>query len=83
MANLLHVSTGYFHTLYRNTFGITCMDDVIQTRLSMAKDYLRYSATPIQTIASICGYKNVEHFSWQFKKCVGMSPREYRQQFYN
>ena len=81
MANLLHVSTGYFHTLYRNTFGITCMDDVIQTRLSLAKDYLKHSATPIQTIASSCGYKNVEHFSRQFKKCVGMSPRKYRQQF--
>ena len=78
MANRLHVSTGYLHTLYRKTFGITCMDDVIQMRLALAKDYLKHSSTPIHTIAISCGYKNVEHFSRQFKNHTGMSPREYR-----
>lgn len=80
MANLIHVSTGYLHTLYRKTFGITCMDDVIQMRLSLARDYLAHSSTPIHLIAISCGYKNVEHFSRQFKKHTGLSPKEYRQQ---
>lgn len=78
MANLLHVSVGYLHTLYRNAFGVSCMDDVIQMRISLAKDYLRYSSAPINSIAADCGYKNVEHFSRQFKKYTGQSPRSYR-----
>ena len=79
MANLLHVSAGYLHTLYRNAFGVSCMDDVIRMRISLAKDYLKHGNTPINNIAAGCGYKNVEHFSRQFKKYTGKSPREYRQ----
>ncbi len=81
MADSLHMSTGYLHTLYRDTFGITCMDDVIQMRLALAKDFLQHSSISIQTISQNCGYKNVEHFSRQFKKHIGLSPREYRKRF--
>lgn len=78
MAKRLHVSPGYLHELYQKTFGISCMDDVIQMRLSLARHYLSHSNEPINSIAQTCGYKNVEHFSRQFKKQNGMSPREYR-----
>lgn len=83
MADLLHVSIGYLHSLYRKTFGISCMDDVIQMRLTLARDYLRNSSETIQTIAKKCGYKNVEHFSRQFKKLAGMSPRQYRLSYFD
>lgn len=78
MAGKLHISPGYLHELYRNAFGISCMDDVIQMRLALAKHYLENSTMPINSIALTCGYKNVEHFSRQFKKLSGMSPRVYR-----
>lgn len=78
MAQKLHISPGYLHELYRKAFGVTCMDDVIQMRLELSKHYLENSTMSINSIASTCGYKNVEHFSRQFKKSNGMSPREYR-----
>ena len=79
MADQLHISPGHLHSIYRKTFGITCMEDVIQMRMTLAKDYLKNSSTPIHSIAARCGYKNVEHFSRQFKKYTGMPPRQYRQ----
>lgn len=78
MADLLHVSTGHLHTMYRNTFGISCMDDIIQMRIDLAKDYLSNSKIPINIISELCGYKNVEHFSRQFKKHTEFSPSTYR-----
>lgn len=78
MAKRLHISPGYFHTLYKKTFGITCIEDLISMRIDMAKDYLLHSNTPIYIIATLCGYNTVEHFSRQFKQYTGLSPRKYR-----
>lgn len=83
MANLLHVSTGYLHVLYREAFGISCMDDVIRMRISLAKEYLKHGTAPIHDIAASCGYKNVEHFSRQFKRFTGKSPSTYRRQYHH
>lgn len=81
LAEKLHISTGYFHTLYRKNFGISCTEDLINMRIELAKDYLEHSQLTIYAIATNCGYNNVEHFSRQFKKISGVSPSDYRKQF--
>lgn len=61
MADSLHVSAGHLQFLYKQKFGISCMDDVIDARLRKAKDLLLYTDQNISEIAGQCGYKNVEH----------------------
>ena len=78
VASRLHVSIGYLHILYRRVFGTTCMEDIIQMRLDLAMDYLEHTTIPIGNIANKCGYKNVEHFSRQFKNSLKITPREFR-----
>ena len=78
MADYLHVSAGYLQALYKNAFGISCMDDVINGRIRMAKEYLIQSTYSIAEIATMCGYNNVEHFCRQFKKVSGCTPGEFR-----
>jgi len=78
LADKLHISVGYFHTLYRKNFGVSCTEDLINMRIELAKDYLEHSTLTIYAIALNCGYNNVEHFSRQFKKNAGISPGEYR-----
>ena len=78
MAENLHLSTSRLHTLYKQLFGISCMDDVIQGRLRLAKDQLGFSSKSVREIADYCGYNNVEHFCRQFKKLVGCTPGQYR-----
>lgn len=78
MAKQLHICPRHLQKLYQKRFGISCMDDVIQNRLLLAKEKLEYTDTPVYRIAEQCGYSNTEHFSRQFKKHFGMPPQAYR-----
>lgn len=78
MAAHLRISPGYLQNVYKRTFGISCMDDVIDNRIRLAKEYLLHSNQSIAEIASQCGYQNVEHFHRQFKQITGETPREFQ-----
>jgi AraC-like DNA-binding protein len=78
IADTLHLSAGYLQTIYKNTFGIACMDDVISSRIRMAKEYLIHDTRSIAEVAVLCGYNNVEHFCRQFKQMTGYTPGTFR-----
>lgn len=77
MADFLHISPGYLQTIYKNTFGISCMDDVIKSRIRLAKEYLLHQTHTIAEVSILCGYNNVEHFCRQFKKITGYTPGKF------
>ena len=79
MAQQLHLSEGYLQVIYKNTFGISCMEDCIKARIRMAEDQLQYTTKTIASISEFCGYHNVEHFCRQFKRSTGKSPRAFRE----
>lgn len=78
MAEQLHISPGHLQLLYKQQFGISCMNDVIDFRLRKAKDLLVYTEQSIAEIAEQCGYKNTEHFCRQFHKNIGLTPGKFR-----
>lgn len=78
MCEIVHLSESYFQHRYKEYFGVSCMSDVIKARMKAAKRLLTHSDTKISIIAEKCGYKNVEHFTRQFKSNMGISPGEYR-----
>ena len=78
MSETLNVSIGYLENIYKNTFGVSCIEDVIASRINLAKEYLSYHHYTIKEIVTLCGYRNTEHFYRQFKKVTGVTPSEYR-----
>lgn len=78
MAQRLHVSAGYLQNIYKKQFGVSCMQDVVDKRIDLAKTHLVNTDFTSQKIAGICGYQNVEHFCRQFKAVTGMSPLAFR-----
>lgn len=78
MADELHLSASRLQTLYKQMFGISCMDDVISRRLHRAKDQLKFTSKPIHEIAETCGYNNVEHFCRQFRQYNHCTPGQFR-----
>jgi len=78
MAKQVMISPGYLQNLYKKTFGVSCMEEVINSRIKLAKEYLSHSSQSIAEIAEQCGYQNVEHFCRQFKKITQKTPRQYQ-----
>jgi AraC family transcriptional regulator, arabinose operon regulatory protein len=80
MAAQLHLSPGYFQKIYRETFDVSCAEDVIACRIRVAMDLLKYTDKTVAEVAEECGYNSVEHFCRQFKKNVGKTPGAFRKQ---
>ncbi|MCQ2417698.1 MAG: helix-turn-helix transcriptional regulator [Oscillospiraceae bacterium] len=78
IAKRLNISRSYAQKLYKEHFGISFMDDIINTRIDMAKHLLSDTDLQINEIASACGYQNSTHFMRQFKEKVGMTPSKFR-----
>ena len=76
----VNMSRSYFQLLYRETFGMTCISDVINCKMNHARDLLTSTSYTISHIAQLCGYDNEEHFMRQFKKNNGMTPTVYRRE---
>lgn len=74
----LHMSHNNIHKLYKEYFNTTISQDVINSRIKQAKEYLAHTSHPINMIAVYCGYRNTEHFCRQFKKIEGVTPKQFR-----
>ena len=78
MSSAVHLSESHFQHLYKYYFGDSCMNDVIKARVAAAKNMLERSNMKMSQISEKCGYKNVEHFTRQFKSITGVTPGQYR-----
>ena len=74
----LNVSQSHFQRLYKNRFGVSCMNDVFMSRMEYAKQLLMNTDLSANEIAEKCGYQNYEYFSRSFTKYACVSPVKYR-----
>lgn len=79
MAKFLYISPRHLQKLYQKQFGLSCMSDVINNRILLARNLLKDTNMSIIQISIQCGYSSAEHFSRQFKKHTGLSPKKYRE----
>lgn len=68
----------YFSALFKKETGSNFMDYVIQVRMEYAKQLLVQTDSDIYEIAAMVGYTDVKYFMKLFRKCVELSPMEYR-----
>lgn len=74
----LNISRTYFHRLYREAFGITCIQDVIRNRINYACNLLKDTDLSVNEIAEKSGYDSDSYFMKQFRQCKNCTPSEYR-----
>jgi Response regulator containing CheY-like receiver domain and AraC-type DNA-binding domain len=74
----LHISTGYFSSLFKKEVKMTYGAYLLQLRMEAAKEYLRTTELKTFEIADKVGFADPNYFSLCFKKYAGVSAKEYR-----
>lgn len=78
LAHQLTMSKSHFEHTYKKIFGISPMNEVINSRIEHAKFMLTSTDISVNQIAEMCGYKSDIHFMRQFKSRLGVTPSVYR-----
>jgi AraC-like DNA-binding protein len=78
MADMVHLSPGYFSNLFRSEVGMSFSDYLIMVRIENAKSMLRRFELSVEAISKRCGFNSLAHFSRTFKDRCGLSPLKYR-----
>lgn len=77
MADICGYSVSRFSALYKAQFGISPKQDVLNARIDLAAQMLKYTEFSITDIAADCGFQSIYYFSKFFKEVKGISPKEY------
>ncbi|MCY9657434.1 response regulator [Paenibacillus chondroitinus] len=74
----LHISAGYFSSIFKKETKMTFVNYLNHIRMEAAKEMLRSTDMKALEIAEKVGYADANYFSFSFRKNVGVSPKEYR-----
>jgi len=83
LASQLNLSGKYLSDLLKNETGKTAMELIHLYVISEAKNMLLAGDQNIAEIAYHLGFENPPYFTRLFKKEVGVSPTEFKKQFYS
>jgi transcriptional regulator GlxA family with amidase domain len=79
LAAKLRISTSRLRQLFAATVGVGPGALIHQLRLSRARSLLEDSSLSIKEVMGAVGFNDPSHFSRDFKKQFGVSPRMYRE----
>jgi AraC-like DNA-binding protein len=83
MASALALSARYLSDLLKQETGKTALDHIHIALVMEAKNLLMSTDKTVAETAYELGFENPPYFSRLFKKEVGLTPTEYREQFLN
>lgn len=83
VARDINVSPQYLSKLFKDETGENFIDYLTCIRIKIAKKLLESSDKSIKEISYSIGYSDPNYFSRIFKKIVGVTPTEYKEDFLN
>ena len=78
LADHAGLSRAYFSRQFTQRTGYPPLDYFIRLKMQRACELLNTSDLPVQAIGRTLGYSDPYYFSRQFKKTIGVSPKNYR-----
>lgn len=77
LAAHVNLSEAYFRRLFKQAFGTSPKQYVLELRIRQAKQLLSEHTASVSAVAEYCGFSSVYHFSRAFKAATGQTPSEY------
>lgn len=81
LAERFYINKYYLTRIFKEQFGVSINNYLLQVRITRAKQLLRFSEYSIEKIGQQCGMNDANYFSRMFKKMEGIAPGEYRKQW--
>ena len=81
LARLAHMSVRAFERKFGGSFHLTPQKYLRKLRLRMASRALVYTNLPLAKVALNCGFVDQSHFSREFRRLFGRTPRHYRARY--
>lgn len=78
LAELCNISSAYFRRIFLNKIGISPKEYIIRKRIDYAMQLLKSGQVSVTDVSFMCGYSDPCHFSREFKKICGCSPKAYK-----
>lgn len=78
LAEQFYMNKYYLAHLFKEQFGVTVVEYLLNLRITHAKQLLRFSDQTTESIAAACGMSDANYFARVFRKVEGISPTEYR-----
>ena len=78
LAEKFYINKFYLTRIFRDQFGITVTNYILQLRITHAKQLLRFTDLTIEEISRSCGFPDPNYFSRMFRKIEGTTPGKYR-----
>ncbi len=76
-----NMSRRTFDRKFRSTFNVTPKEWLTAQRLNKAKQLLECESCSVEKVAELSGFDNAITMRHHFRKSVGVSPKQYRNQF--
>jgi len=80
VADAVHTSKFYFCKIFKKSTGINFTDYLSRVRTERAKNLLLNPNLRVSEIAYEVGFQSLTHFNRVFKRVLGRSPTDYREQ---
>ena len=81
LAGKFFINKYYLTKIFKETYGITINNYLMERRITRAKQLLRFTDKTMDEISISVGMDSANYFSRAFRKIEGISPSEYRKQW--
>lgn len=83
LAQMCYMSKSKLTYLFRMLYGTTIYEFILACRIDRAKELLADREKKLSEIATLVGYERQSSFSAAFHQKTGITPNEFRRQFWN